>query len=142
MEVPVSNHHTSHQKSPTTGPYMSALPDVIKIDDIVSSKIDPQTIYNELDRLKVEVNILRNDMSLFVKALATIPENYSQQEYYNKLVAKLQTVRAGIDEYCAQYNRLLPIINLALIKLGQEVEGSKGGVSPQKDGKKRTNLSR
>lgn len=121
---------------------MSALPDSIKIDDVVSSKIDPQTIYNELDRLKVEVNFLRNDMSLFIKALATIPDNCSQQEYYNKLLAKLRTVRASIKEYCAQYNRLLPIINLALIKLGQEVESSKGGVSPQKNGKKRTNLGK
>ncbi|SGZ50429.1 CIC11C00000002033 [Sungouiella intermedia] len=121
---------------------MSELPDSIRIDDIVSSKIDPETIYKELDRLKVEVNILRNDMSLFVKALATIPDNHSQHEYYNTLVAKLQTVKASIQEYCVQYNRLLPIINLALIKLGHEVEGSKIGVSPQKLPKKRTSMSR
>lgn len=101
---------------------MSHLPDNIKIDDIASSKIDPETIYKELERLKVEVNILRTDMSLFVKALATVPESQSQQEYYNTLQTKLQTVRADIHEYCVQYNRLLPIINLAQIKLGHEVE--------------------
>lgn len=121
---------------------MSELPASIRIDDIASLKIDPDTIYKELDRLKVEVNILRNDMSLFVQALATIPENQSQQEYYNTIAAKLQTVKASILDYCVQYNRLVPIINLAQIKLGHEIEGSKSGASPQKNVKKRGSSSR
>lgn len=121
----------------------SELPAAIRIDDIASSKVDPDTIYKELDRLKVEVNVLRNDMSLFVQALATIPENQSQQEYYNTLMEKLQTVKAGILEYCVQYNRLVPIINLAQIKLGHDIEGnSKGNASPQKNGKKRVGAAR
>lgn len=103
------------------------LPDVIKIDDIASGRIEPQLIYEELDRLKVEINILRNDMSLFIKALATIPENQSQQEYYKTAKARLKTVQASIEDYCTQYYKLLPIINLAQIKLGHEVE-----IVPQK----------
>lgn len=111
--------------------------DSIKIDDIVSSKIDPETIFKELERLKVEVNILRNDMLLFLRALATIPDNQSQQEYYNTLTAKLNTVRASIHDYCTQYNRLLPVINLAQIKLGQEAEVLGTKESPKKTDKKR-----
>lgn len=98
------------------------LPDVIKIDDIASGKIEPNLIYNELDRLKVEINILRNDMSLFIKALATIPENQNEQEYYKVAVLRLKTVQSSIKEYCVQYYKLLPIINLAQIRLGHEVE--------------------
>lgn len=105
--------------SPAT---QSNLPEVIRIDDISSEKIDPQLIYQELERLKVEINILRNDMSLFLKALATIPESRSQQEYYKIIVLRLHTVQASIKDYCVQYNRLLPIINLSQIKLGHEVE--------------------
>lgn len=100
----------------------SKLPDIIKIDDISSGKIDPNLIYQELERLKVEINILRNDMSLFLKALATIPENQSQQEYYKIIVLRLRTVQSSIKEYCVEYNKLLPIINLSQIKLGHEVE--------------------
>lgn len=125
--------------------YMSiALPETIKIDDIASGKIDPDTIYAELDRLKVEVNILRNDMSLLIKALGTIPENQNQQEYYNTLAQRVQTVKAAIKDYCVQYNRLLPILNLALIKLGQDVEilNGKGAPSPQKGHRKRNSMSR
>ena len=29
----------------------------------------------------------------------------------------------SIDDYCEKYNKLLPIINLAQIKLGHDVEG-------------------
>lgn len=98
------------------------LPDLIKIDDITSGKIDPSLIFNELERLKVEINILRNDMSLLVKALATIPPDQSQQEYYRVVVLRLKSVQTSIKDYCAKYNKLLPIINLAQIKLGHEVE--------------------
>ncbi|ODV77807.1 uncharacterized protein CANTADRAFT_53986 [Suhomyces tanzawaensis NRRL Y-17324] len=117
---------------------MEKLPDPIRIDDVTSGKIDPTLIYNELDRLKLEINILRNDMSLFVKALATIPQNQSQQEYYTVVLLRLKTVQNSIKEYCIQYNKLLPIINLAQIKLGHEVEilnqnGSQGSAnSPSK----------
>lgn len=100
----------------------SKLPDIIKIDDISSGRIDPNLIYQELERLKVEINILRNDMSLFLKALATIPDNQSQQEYYKIIVLRLRTVQNSIKEYCVEYNKLLPIINLSQIKLGHEVE--------------------
>lgn len=98
------------------------LPDVIKIDDITSGKIDPQLIYNEIERLKVEINILRNDMALFTKALATIGPNQSQQQYYKVITQRLKTVQNSIQEYCTQYNMLLPVINLSQIKLGNEVE--------------------
>lgn len=100
----------------------SKLPDIIKIDDISSGRIDPNLIYQELERLKVEINILRNDMSLLLKALATIPDNQSQQEYYKIIVLRLRTVQNSIKEYCVEYNKLLPIINLSQIKLGHEVE--------------------
>lgn len=113
----------------------SKLPDQIKIDDISSGKIDPELIYQELERLKVEINILRNDMSLFLKALATIPENQSQQEYYKIITLRLRTVQNSIKEYCVQYNKLLPIINLSQIKLGHEVE-----ILPQNGKSNTTNL--
>ncbi|ODV67612.1 hypothetical protein HYPBUDRAFT_152478 [Hyphopichia burtonii NRRL Y-1933] len=98
------------------------LPDVIKIDDIASGKIEPTLIYNELDRLKVEINVLRNDMTLFIKALATVPDNQRQDEYYRTAVQRLKCVQNSIKEYCNEYYKLLPIINLAQIKLGHEVE--------------------
>lgn len=107
----------------------------IRIDDIASGKIDPQSIYDELDRLQTEVNILRNDMSMFVKALATIHPNQNQQEYYDRLALRLATVKQSIHDYCLQYNHLLPVINLAQIKLGNEVETQTSGA--QKNGKKR-----
>ncbi|CAX42426.1 conserved hypothetical protein [Candida dubliniensis CD36] len=101
----------------------SKLPDIIKIDEITSGKIDPQLIYDEIERLKAEINTLRNDMSLFLKALATIPTNQSQMEYYKLVVSRLKTVQNSIVDYCDKYNKLLPIINLAQIKLGHDVEG-------------------
>lgn len=101
---------------------MSSLPDVIKIDDIASGKIAPEDIYAELDRLKTEINILRNDMTQFVRALAHIPSDTNQQQYYATVSNRLRTVQKGIKDYCAQYNRLLPVINLSQIKLGHEVE--------------------
>ncbi|EMG47067.1 hypothetical protein SBY92_002128 [Candida maltosa Xu316] len=110
----INNNHQSD--------FHSKLPNSIKIDDITSGKIDPQSIYDEIDRLKAEINILRNDMSLFLKALATIPSNQSQQEYYKVVVSRLKTVQVSINEYCEKYNKLLPIINLAQIKLGHDVE--------------------
>lgn len=101
---------------------MLELPSVIKIDDITSGRIDPEVIYKELDRLKEEINILRHDMSLFVKALATIPEGDSQYEYYRNVESRLKVVQHSIKEYYSQYTRLLPIINLAQIKVGHDVE--------------------
>lgn len=98
------------------------LPETIKIDDIALGKIEPTAIYAELERLKVEINILRNDMSFFIQALATIQPHQSQHEYYKVVALRLQTVQASIRDYCSQYNKLLPIINLAQIKLGHEVE--------------------
>lgn len=100
----------------------SELPEVIKIDDITSGKIEPEVIYQEMDRLKSEINVLRNDMSSFLKTLATIPEGNGQQDYYRSISEKLKTLQFSIKDYCNQYNRLLPIINLAQIKLGHEVE--------------------
>lgn len=101
---------------------LNRLPESIKIDDITSGKIDANLIYDEIDRLKAEINILKNDMSLFLKALASIPPNQSQQEYYRIVILKLKTVQTSIKEYCDKYNKLLPIINLAQIKLGHDVE--------------------
>ncbi|KAI5958656.1 hypothetical protein KGF57_002501 [Candida theae] len=98
------------------------LPESIKIDDITSGRIDPQLIYNEIERLKAEINILRHDMSQFLSALATIPESNSPLDYYRTTMTKLETVQQSIQEYCERYNKLLPIINLAQIKLGHEVE--------------------
>lgn len=118
----------------------------IKIDDIASGKIDSKAIYDELDRLKAEVNILRNDMSLFLKQLATIPDKSSQQEYQKALQQRLVQVQSTIKEYCARYDRLLPIINLSQIKLGQEPETTsktnglpvkKPSMVPLKNGKKK-----
>lgn len=101
---------------------MSTLPEVIRIDDVTSGKIEPELIYKELERLKVEINLLRNDMALFVKALATAGSNQSQIEYYHIVASRLKAIQAGIKNYCGQYNKLLPIINLAQIRLGHEVE--------------------
>lgn len=98
------------------------LPETIKIDDIASGKIDTAVLFSEIDRLKVEANILRNDMSLFLRTLASASPNQSQQEYHKLLVLRLETVNASIHEYALQYNRLLPVINLAQIRLGHEVE--------------------
>lgn len=108
-----------------------SLADSIKIDDIASGKVQTEYIYAELDRLKLEVNVLRNDLSLLLKALATIPEDQNQQEYFTGLTKRVQTVRHDIKEYCAKYNRLLPIINLAQINLGQDPEGK---VEPRTNG--------
>ncbi|CAI5759547.1 unnamed protein product [Candida verbasci] len=98
------------------------LPDSIKIDDITSGKIDPNLIYDEIERLKVEINILRNDMAMFLKALVSIKSNQSQQDYYLIIVSRLNIIQTSIKDYCEKYNKLLPIINLAQIKLGHEVE--------------------
>jgi hypothetical protein len=100
----------------------SKLPELIKIDDITSGKVDPAVVNQELDRLKVEINVLRNDMALFLKAIASISTDMSQQDYYHVVVERLKNVQQEIKQYCVQYNRLLPIINLAQIKLGHEVE--------------------
>lgn len=118
------------------------MPEAIKIDDIVAGRVDPDTVLQELDRLKVEVNILRNDMSLFIKALATVPENQGQQEYYTVLALRLQTVKATIKEYCAQYNQLLPIINLAQIRLGQDADAAKSALPAKNGAKKRNSTGR
>lgn len=98
------------------------LPEVLKIDDITSGRIDPDLIYNEIERLKLEINILRHDMSSFVKALAAIPEGSDQQQYYKTIAVGLKVIQESIKDYCTQYNKLLPIINLSQIKLGHEVE--------------------
>lgn len=110
------------------------LPDLIKIDDITSGKIDPLVVNEELERLKLEINTLRHDMTLFIKAIATIGPNQSQQEYYQLVSLRLKRIQQSIKDYCAQYNKLLPIINLAQIKLGHEVESlppGRGSVSGQ-----------
>lgn len=96
--------------------------DSIKIDDITSGKIDAEVIYKEIERLKYEINILRHDMSLFTKTLAIIPEGSNQHDYYKNVAERLKTVQNSIRDYCTQYNKLLPIINLSQIKLGHEVE--------------------
>lgn len=101
---------------------MAELPEIIKIDDITSGKIEPSLIYDEIERLKVEINVLRNDMSSLVKSLATIPEGSSQGDYYRNVSEKLKVIQKSIKNYCNEYNRLLPIINLAQIKLGNEAE--------------------
>ncbi|EGW35582.1 uncharacterized protein SPAPADRAFT_58804 [Spathaspora passalidarum NRRL Y-27907] len=99
-----------------------SLPDQIKIDDITTGKIDPQLIYAEIDRLKLEINILRNDMAQFIRALAKIPPEQSQSEYFQIVHSRLTAVQQSINDYCDKYNKLLPIINLAQIKLGHDVE--------------------
>ncbi|OBA21902.1 hypothetical protein METBIDRAFT_77445 [Metschnikowia bicuspidata var. bicuspidata NRRL YB-4993] len=120
---------------------MATLPEQIKIDDITSGRVDPQVIYAELEHLKSEINILRSDMSVFLKALATIPESQSQQVYYDNLLAKVLTIRLDIKGFCAQYNRLLPIINLTQIKLGHEVEVLSGLSNGTTNGKANVRLS-
>ncbi|KAM9930053.1 hypothetical protein OXX59_000812 [Metschnikowia pulcherrima] len=114
---------------------MATLPDPIKIDDITSGRIEPQAIHAELERLKSEINVLRSDMSAFLKALATVAEHQSQQSYYDGLVSKVNAMKSDISEFCAQYNRLLPIINLTQIKLGHEVEVSSSAPSGPKGGR-------
>ncbi|KAG7195208.1 uncharacterized protein KQ657_003734 [Scheffersomyces spartinae] len=79
-------------------------------------------MYDELDRMKIQLNILRNDMLVFIQLLATIPSDLSQQQYFNSVKLRLFVVQQSIKEYCAQYNKLLPIINLAQIRLGNELE--------------------
>lgn len=101
---------------------VTGLLEVIKIDDITSGKVDAQVVYAELERLKIEINVLRKDMTLFIKALANIPSDHSQQDYYQMVSFRLKTIQQSIKEYCEQYEKILPIINLAQIRLGHEVE--------------------
>lgn len=101
---------------------MSSLPDVIRIDDVSSGKIDPVLIFNELDRLKAQINLLRGDMASFVKAIATIPQGSSPTDYQREIYAQLKQLQQHIASYCAEYNKLLPIINLSQIRLGHDVE--------------------
>lgn len=101
---------------------MTSLPDVLRIDDVSSGKIDPVLIFNELDRLKAEINLLRGDMASFVKAIATIPQGHSPTDYQREIYAQLKQLQQHIQSYCADYNKLLPIINLSQIRLGHDVE--------------------
>lgn len=106
--------------------------DAYKVDDIVSGRVPPEIVYSDIESLKAEVNLLRSSMSQFLNALATIPENESQQEYYTLLVHQTQTLKLAIKDYCGKYNRLVAIINLAQIKLGQDTDNGRSGPSPQK----------
>lgn len=101
---------------------MSQLPESIKIDDVASGRIEASVIYEELERLKLEINMLRNEISTFVKALVTISDDMSQQSYYDSIEQRIFSVREAISKYCVRYNRLIPVINLTQIKLGQNVE--------------------
>lgn len=112
-----------------------------KIDDITSARVTPETLYSEIDQLKVEVNLLRNDMSQFLKALATVPENKSQHEYYAQVMEQTQSVKLAVKEYCAKYNRLAAIINLAQIKLGQDPDMARVGQSLPKRKRSTVNKS-
>lgn len=98
------------------------LPDVVTINDVTLGRVDANHVYNELENLKVEISILRNDMSAFLKALATIPNNMNQHEYYNVVLLRLQAIQSLIKDYCNHYNNFLPIINLSQVQLGREVE--------------------
>lgn len=111
---------------------MDITADAYKIDDITSGRVAPETLYAEIDQLKMEINLLRNEMSLFLQTLASISDNKSQHEYYALLVDQTKRVKSAIKEYCAKYNRLLAIINLAQIKLGQDAETGRAGQSPPK----------
>lgn len=111
-----------------------------KIDDITSGRVSPETLYAEIEQLKTEINLLRNEMSLFLQALATVSDNKSQQEYYALLMDLTQKVKSAIKDYCAKYNRLLAIINLSQIKLGQDAEVGRSGQSPPK--RKRSSISK
>lgn len=119
---------------------MEILPGAYKIDDIMSGRVSPETLYSEIDTLKAEINLLRNGMSQFLKALATIPEGRGQQEYYAQLAEQTQHVKAAIKEYCAKYDRLVAIINLAQIKLGQDPETGRTGQQLPK--RKRSSMSK
>lgn len=118
---------------------MEILPDAYKIDDIMSGRVAPETLYSEFDMLKAEINLLRNGMSQFLKALATIPEGRGQQEYYTQLAEQTQNLKVAIKEYCVKYNRLVAIINLAQIKLGQDPEPVRAGQLPKR---KRSSMSK
>ena len=98
------------------------LPDVVNINDVTLGDIDANYVLNELENLKVEISILRNDMSAFLKALATIPNNTSQQEYYNVIILRLQAMQSLIKDYCVHYNKFLPVINFSQVQLGRDVE--------------------
>lgn len=104
---------------------MLTLPDTIKIDDITSGRIKSEEIYAEIERLKMEINNLRQDMSMFINALASVQPGQNQLQYYQMVEERLKAVRSRIAEYYEQYSKLLPIINLSQIKLGHEVETSK-----------------
>lgn len=103
-----------------------------KIDDITLGRVAPETLYNEIDHLKTEINLLRNGMALFLKALASIGENQSQHEYYAALADETSNVKQAIKEYCVKYNRLVAIINLAQIKLGQDPDPGRSQASPKR----------
>lgn len=98
------------------------LPDVVNINDVTLGDIDANYVLNELENLKVEISILRNDMSAFLKALATISNSTSQQEYYNVIILRLQAMQSLIKDYCVHYNKFLPVINFSQVQLGRDVE--------------------
>lgn len=98
------------------------IPENVEIDDIVLMKMDSNLIFQEIDRLKLELNKLRDDFFFFIKELAVIPENQSQKHYFQTVELNFKSVQSSINNYCLQYNKFLPIINHVQLKLGNELE--------------------
>lgn len=96
--------------------------EICKIEDISSGRVPAEEVYQEMERLKTDISLLRTEMAQFLTALATVHENTSQHAYYAQLATRTAGVRAAIKDYCARYHRLLDVISYSQIKLNQEPE--------------------
>lgn len=95
-----------------------ALTKEITIEDIARGHIEPSAVYAELDRLKAEVDVVRNDMLLFLKGLGTIGDGQSQQEYRDILAQRLVRLQESISEYTRQFSMVQEVVETLQAKLG------------------------
>lgn len=105
-----------------------------QLEDIELGRVKPTEVYTEIDRLKTEINGLRNCMAQFVTTLATIPPDQSQQLYYILVVKKLHQVQQAISEYLKQYECLVPLIQVAESRLGASNQAEDGVAHSQVQG--------
>lgn len=102
-----------------------------RLEDIELGRVKPAEVYAEIDRLKTEINGLRNSMAQFVTTLATIPPDQSQQLYYILVVKKLHQVQQAIADYLKRYECLVPLIQVAEARLGVGAPNqTEDGVAP------------
>lgn len=87
-------------------------PAQIQLKSFDASKVDIAKTLEEIEIAKKQIEVVRQEIKLFLTTLATVPDGCTEMEFFEKMSRKVFDLRRQLADYLTKYNNLIPYIEL------------------------------